>query len=308
MSYQGLQEDRIEVSRSMNLKRKVAEQVFKYAALVSPYWKTQLRFRYACGHFVDLKNPTSFSEKLSWLKLRRYAHDPLVRQCADKLRVRDYVKEKGLEELLIPLLGVYQRPEDIDWTALPNQFVLKWNFGCGFNLFCRDLAQFDTVSATRQLKQWKRNRFWMEYAELQYRGVKKRILCEPFLDTPNGQELLDYKFYCFHGKPLAVLVIARPEEGEKAAVFMSPQWELISDIPARYRETLQPPRPETLSEMLRAARILSEPFPFVRIDFYEHNGKSLLGEMTFTPGAGIFPSETSIQGKPMGDYIHLNLG
>lgn len=292
----------------MGVRQKAAKLVYRTAALLSPACNTQMCFRRACGHFADLKEPRSFSEKLSWLKLNRYAHDPLVKQCADKLRVRDYVAQQGLNELLIPLLGTWKRAADIDFNALPEQFALKWNFGCGFNLLCRDKGALDVSAAVRQLEKWGRDAFWMEHAELQYRGVDKRLLCERYLDSTPEKPLLDYKFYCFHGEPLAVLVIARPEDGEKAAVFMSPAWELISDIPARYRHTLTPERPVSLERMLDAARILSKPFPFVRVDLYEHEGRPLFGEMTFTPAAGIFPSETAIDGKSMGEYLRLDVG
>lgn len=279
--------------------------VYKALTRVSPKLNTQVRFYKAAGRFADLKNPQSFSEKLLWLKLYRYAEDPLVRQCADKLRVRDYVEEKGLGDLLNPLLTLYDRAEDIRWEELPRQFVLKWNFGCGANLLCPDKEKLDTQKAAAQLRAWGKNEFWQEFAELQYRVDKKVILCERFLEAPAGEELLDYKFYCFHSKVKAVLVIARPAEGEKAAVFMSPEWELLSDVPSRYRESLVPARPESLREMIEAAERLAEPFPFVRVDFYQYEGRPVFGEMTFTPAACILPSETPIDGKPMGELLCL---
>lgn len=280
--------------------------VFSGVCCLSPLWNTQLRFLLASGHFVNLKQPTTFSEKLSWLKLHSYAHDPLVRQCADKLAVRSYVEQCGLGHLLNELYTVYERPEQIEWDRLPDAFALKWNFGSGYNVLCPDKSSFDRSAALRKLKRWGRQAFWTFFGELQYKNVPKRILCERFLDAPPGEELLDYKFYCFHGQPKAVLVIARPEEGDKAAVFMSPDWQLLSDVPARYRASLSPDVPAALAEMLEAARTLSAPFPFVRVDFYEWHGKAVFGEMTFTPAAGIFPSECLLEGRPMGEFLHLD--
>lgn len=290
-----------------DLKQKISTEVYKAMTRVSPWLNTQMRFQRASGHFADLKKPRSFSEKLLWLKLYRYADDPLVRQCADKLRVRAYVEQNGLAELLNPLLAVYDRAEDVRWEELPRQFVLKWNFGCGANLLCPDKERLDRKSAAAQLKAWGKNNFWQEFAELQYRVDKKVILCERFLEAPEGEELLDYKFYCFHGRAKAVLVIARPEAGEKAAVFMSPEWELLSDVPSRYRESLVPARPECLREMIAAAERLSKPFPFVRVDFYQYRGRPVFGELTFTPAAGILPAETKIGEADMGDLITLDL-
>lgn len=289
------------------LKHKISTGIYKAMTRVSPWLNTQVRFRRVAGRFADLKNPRSFSEKLLWLKLYRYADDPLVRQCADKLRVREYVEDKGLGELLNPLLTVYDRAEDIPWEELPRQFVLKWNFGCGANLLCPDKAKLDCGKAEEQLTEWGKSEFWQEFAELQYRVDKKVILCERFLEAPVGEELLDYKFYCFHGKAKAVLVIARPEGGEKAAVFMSSEWDLLSDVPSRYRETLVPPCPESLGEMVAAAERLSEPFPFVRVDFYQYERRPVFGELTFTPAAGILPAETKLGETSMGDLIELDI-
>lgn len=294
------------MSRLRGLKKKISTSIYKALTRISPRLNTQLRYQRAAGRFADLKNPKSFSEKLLWLKLNCYADDPVVRQCADKLQVREYVTECGLGELLNPLLAVYDRVEDIPWEELPEKFVLKWNFGCGANLICPARDKLDTAAAAAQLAAWGKNEFWQEFAELQYRIDKKVILCERFLETPEGEELLDYKFYCFHGKAKAVLVIARPENGEKAAVFMSPEWELISDVPDRYRASLVPERPKCLEEMVAAAERLSEPFPFVRVDFYQHEGRPVFGELTFTPAAGILPAETKIDGRTMGEMICLD--
>ena len=275
------------------------------ASAVSPVLNTQLNFLMKTGRLGDLREPESFSEKLSWLKLNRYADDPLVRRCADKRLVRDYVEEKGLGHMLIPLIGVYKHPEDIPWEELPESFALKWNFACGFNLICRDKQKLDIPAAVKRLKKWEKTKFWLYYAEFQYKNIERYILCEQFLDHDENEGLLDYKFYCFHGRPLAVLVVARYENGDKAAMLMSPEWEVLSDIPSRYEKSIVPPRPEGLEEMLRAAEVLSRPFPFVRVDLYEHEGKALFGELTFTPGAGVGPSETDIDGKSMGELIEL---
>lgn len=293
------------ISALQKIKTGISRSVFKISTLISPYLNTQLRFWRTTGYFADLTHPHTFSEKISWLKLNRYADDPLVKQCSDKLRVRDYVQAKGLGELLIPLLGVFDRPRDINWEKLPDKFVLKWNFGCGFNLLCSDKNALDIPDAVRKLNKWGQTRYWLEFSELQYKTENRKILCEQFLEAASEKGLVDYKFYCFHGKAMAVLVIARPFEKEKEAMFMSPDWEPISDIPSRYNRSFLPDCPCSLEEMRRDADILSEPFPFVRVDFYEHNGKPCFGEMTFTPAAGIFPSEAPLDGKSMGEYINL---
>lgn len=271
--------------------------------LVSPRLNTQILFLVNTGKPANLDPPRSFLEKISWLKLYRYAGDPLVIQCADKLAVRSYVREQGLGYLLNELIGVYRTPEEIPWDKLPDAFVLKWNFGSGYNCVISSKGEINAAQVARQLKRWGRKKFWLIYSELQYKTEDRCILCERFLDTPPGQELLDYKFYCFHGVPRAILVIDRSGT-EKRGTFMTPRWEFISDIPGKYAP-FQPPRPLCLAQMAAAAAKLSKPFPFVRIDFYEWQGQAVFGEMTFTPRAGITTSETLLDGKEMGEYIFL---
>lgn len=287
------------------IKKTFAYAIYGTATQISPALNTQLHFLWVHKHPANLKKPVTFAEKISWLKLHDYAVNPLVKQCADKLQVREYVKEKGLEHLLNPLIAVYQYPEEIEWECLPNKFVLKWNYGCGYNLLCSDKKLLHIKKAEKQLEVWGKENYWLYNAELQYNIEDKRILCETFLESEEPDGLLDYKCYCFHGKVLAILILARSETEETAAVFMSPKWDLISDVFSKYKRVIVPEKPECLDEMVKAAEILAEPFPFVRVDFYQQNGQAVFGEMTFTPAAGINPAETVINGWAMGDYVHL---
>ena len=263
------------IGESLPVKEQIRFLIYSTLTILSPVLSTKIQYRIQNGKPLDLDNPRSFSEKLSWLKLYAYADDPLVRQCADKLAVRDYVRSCGFGDTLNELFGVYQSPEEIPWDLLPKRFVLKWNFGCGFNF----------------------------HAEMQYKGIEPRILCEHYIDSPAGQDLTDYKFYSFSGKVLAILVIERKHGLPERAAFMSPDWEYLSDIPSRYSESFLPSRPVSLSRMIEAAERLSAPFPFVRVDFYEQNGRPVFGEMTFTPAASINPSECMINGRSMGELL-----
>ena len=289
------------------VKKTIVYAIYGTATRISPELNTQLHFLWVHKHLANLKNPITFAEKISWLKLYDYATDPLVKQCADKLRVREYVKEKGLEHLLNPLIAVYQYPEEIEWNYLPDKFVLKWNYGCGYNLLCPDKKLLHIKKAEKQLTAWGKENYWLYNAELQYNIEDKRILCETFLESEEPEGLLDYKCYCFHGKVLAILILARSETNGTAAVFMSPEWELISDVSNKYKRVILPEKPECLDEMIKAAEVLAEPFPFVRIDFYQQDGRAVFGEMTFTPAAGINPAETVISEKTMGDSLCLSV-
>ena len=149
-----------------------------YAGLsyLSPRWNTKLLYLRKFGRLPDLKHPQTLNEKLLKQKLERFGTDPVVRQCADKYRVRDYVDGCGCGGTLNRLLAVYDRPEDIDWDALPERFAVKWNFGCGYNLICTDKSALDTNAAVQQLRAWGREPFWAYYSELQYRHAEKKLL------------------------------------------------------------------------------------------------------------------------------------
>ena len=177
-----------------------------YAALsyVSPRLNTELLFLKKFGRRVNLKDPETLNEKLLKRKLEQYGTDPLVRQCADKYRVRDFVAERGCGETLNRLIGVFDRVQDIDFDALPERFAIKWNFGCGYNLICRDKAALDIPAAKKQLEKWGREPFWAYYSELQYRNVPKKLIVEEYIGGDTLPE--DYKFYCFNGKARCVML------------------------------------------------------------------------------------------------------
>lgn len=284
----------------MRLSRKV---LLCLTTLISPKLNTQLRYRKKMGKFCNLKDPKSFSEKINYLKLYVYAKDPLVNQCADKYRVREYVEACGCGEYLNELLAVYKDVDELSLNSLPDSFVIKWNFGCGFNVIVDDKKVQDWQETKRLLKRWKRQRFHLLYSEPHYKVKEKYLLCEKFIEANSADGLVDYKLYCFHGEVLAILVMTRNKK--KTALFMSPEWEFVSDVRSKYKMGIMHEKPESLDEMLEIARKLSKPFPFVRVDLYESNGKPVFGELTFTPASGISPSETKIHGKPMGEYLHI---
>lgn len=284
-------------------KEKTKLCIYYVLTEISPELNTQAHFFSAYKKFGNLKNPETFSEKLSWLKLNVYPTDTLVRQCADKVAVRDYVEACGLGDMLNEVHGIYDSFSAIPWEKLPESFVLKWNFGSGFNYICKNKVAENKAALQKKFDRWEKNKFWNYHAELQYKDCKKQIICERYLESDSP--LLDYKFYCFHGEAKAVLVISRPQGTAESAVFMSPEWEYLSDIPYRYSSSFIPERPESLLEMVKAAEKLSAPFPFVRVDFYEWIGKPIFGEMTFTPATGVKPSETMVDGVSMGEMIVL---
>lgn len=168
------------------IKMKIAKIVYRnlynlffcIVTIISPELNTKMRYKRAFGRKLDLENPQTLNEKVLWLKLHTYYKNPLVVQCADKVAVRDYIKECGCEEILIDIIGVYERAEDIPWEELPDSFVLKWNFGAGMNIVCTNKSEMDKDDVIRQMKKWGKKKYWLPYSEMQYKFCKKRIICE----------------------------------------------------------------------------------------------------------------------------------
>lgn len=235
---------------------------------------------------INWDNPTRFSEKINILKI-----SPKIRNFStytDKYLVRDFVKKTIGEQYLIPLIAVYSSVEEINLEELPNQFVLKCTHGSGMNIICSSKASLDWPSAKRQLKTWLNSNFYHTFGrELQYNYIKPRIVCEKYLEN-NARDLLDFKFYCFSGKPEFVRVMS----GRLTNIIKNtyyPNWK-----PAPFHIVTKGndsdwliPEPKNLKVMVDVATKLSSIFPFVRVDLYNVNGRIYFGELTFTPAAGI---------------------
>lgn len=254
---------------------------------ISPVLNAKILFRFKYKRALNLKNPTGFDEKIQWLKLNRYNHDPLVKMCADKYKVREYLASLGLEELQNELYNVYHRAKDIDWNALPDKFVLKWNFGAGFNLICRDKSKLNIARATQQLARWGKRKIHLYYGEMQYK-TDKVIVAEKLLETKKGELPSDYKIYCFNGKPLYIMLCVGRDQGKPKFYFFNRAWELQrinrAGLALPSGENIE--KPEGVDRLFDYAEKLSAPFPFVRVDFYLVDGKAYFGELTFTPAGG----------------------
>jgi hypothetical protein len=265
----------------MNVLNSLAQVVL---APLDDKWFSILQYFKCRRRFPDLKNPPTFNEQIQWLKV--FYRNPLLKICADKFTVRDYVAEKAGGDCLIPLLGVYFSADEINFAALPAQFVLKVSHGSGWNIFCRDKQKFDAAAARKKLARWMASDFYKVGREWAYQGLTPRIVCEKFLCTPGGEPPWDYKFFCFHGEPRYVQV-DYGRFGHHTRALYDIDW---NRIPCRLEYALEPhnsPRPVALQQMLDVARKLAAPFPFVRVDLYELENRVFFGEMTFYPGKGV---------------------
>lgn len=250
----------------------------------SPVIATKYIYRRATGEKLNLKNPKNFNEKIQWLKL--YWKNPLIVKCADKYEVRKYVIDNGFEEILNEMYGIYNNTSEIEWETLPDKFALKTTNGCGTNIICNDKGKFEKEEAFGKLDKWLKKDYGLEFAEIHYSKITPRIISEKYIETDSGLFPIDYKIFCFNGKPEFIYVGIEREKGLKR-VFMDLNWNKLDITKDSSNNSLNINKPETLDEMLYYAEVLSRPFPFVRIDFYNLDGKVIFGEMTFTPSGGL---------------------
>lgn len=276
---------------------------------ISPTLNTKLQY-YKCFHKrLDLSCPQTSNEKVLWLKLNTYYKNPLVTQCADKFEVRKYVEEKGLKDILNPIIGVYDRPEDINWDELPQKFALKSNYYYSYNIICTNKDKLDKTAAIKEMHEWAKSTGHLIASEMQYANIKRKIICEQYIETSDGNSPADYKIYCCNGKPTYVMVCIGRTKHEKPKFYYLDteghlQREMTNDglnAPADFHYD----KPEGWDKMLYAAEILSAPFPFVRADFYLENGRVIFGELTFTPAKGLDTGKLSSTDRIIGNLIQL---
>ncbi|MBQ3349638.1 MAG: hypothetical protein IJG38_04515 [Thermoguttaceae bacterium] len=244
-------------------------------------------YREKTGKTINWDNPQTFNEKLQWLKL--YYHNPLMTQCSDKVAVRDFVAQKIGEEYLIPAIGVYSNPDEIDFDALPDRFVLKVNWGSGQNIICKDKSTFDVAEAKRLLWQWlqPKSNLYFSHLEWCYKNIVPKIICEQFIENNSeNHEIYDYKFFCFNGKVAYIMFLAERQTGLKMA-FFDTQWEKQDFVYSYPIYEKKVSKPENLSLMISVVETLAKDFPEVRVDVFRMNdGHLYLGEMTFYSYAG----------------------
>lgn len=236
------------------------------------------------GKFLDLENPKTFNEKTQWLKL--YDSTPLKEKLADKILVRDWIKEKIGEEYLIPMIGTYDSFEDIDFTVLPQKFVIKCNHGAGYNIVVKSKDELDILYVKNKVNHFLKTNFAFQNGfELHYKNIKPRILIEEYIEN-NNEDIYDYKVWCFNGKPQYIQFLSERSSGLKMS-FFDTDWKQMEFVYTYPRHEKAIPRPKNLDKMLELAEKLAQGFAFVRVDFYVlNNGEIKFGEMTFTSYSG----------------------
>ncbi len=264
----------------------------------------KLMYRRIMGSSLNISYPQTFNEKLQWLKL--YDRNSEYTLMVDKYAVKDYVAEKIGEHYLIPTLGVWESFDEINFDNLPNQFVLKCTHDSGGIFICKDKCSFDMRLAEQKLsRNLKINYFWGT-REWPYKNVEPRIIAEKYMENLSGEDLVDYKLMCFNGEPKCIFVCENRSSKENFTITVyDTDWNIMP-FGRKYPKREQPgEKPSTYKEMVELAKKLSENIPFVRVDFYEVQGKIYFGEMTFYPGAGFEKFNPSEWDKKLGDWLVL---
>ena len=245
------------------------------------------RFKKSLGYELNLDNPKSFNEKIQWLKL--YNHDPLITKCADKYLAREYIKEKIGEEYLIPLFGVWDNPDDIDFDALPNQFVLKVNWGYAQNIIVKDKSKLNIEEVKEKLKNWMKplsNNYYNSF-EWSYKNIQPKIICEKYIEQIDG-DLFDYKVFCFNGKVKYIGIHLYRYTNHSRCIY-DIHWNKINNLitgPNKlYDKDIE--KPKNLELILKLSEKLSSDFYHVRVDWFIISEKLYIGELTFTHGNGM---------------------
>lgn len=259
------------------------------------------------GRNINWSNPRDLNEKIQWLAY--YTDTSLWTLCSDKYRMREFIKSENCEELLVPLYGHWEKAADIDFESLPNKFVIKPNHGYGDVIIVKDKNKIDQNKICQQLQRSINHPWGRETGEFHYLSIKPCIIAEMLLESDDPAGLVDYKVWCFNGKPYYIFTGSNRDVITHSVVFnlFTTSWERLDSFMAdRYRNNVAVRKPTRLKEMLEYAEKLSKKFPEVRVDFYEIKGKLYIGELTFTCNMGRIDYLTQKALIEMGNKLNIN--
>ena len=276
----------------------LAYYIFPKKVLANIYSLINLKKR------INFRNPTTFNEKIQWLKIFDFPYNPLVIQCANKYSVREYLEDKGLGDRLVPLIASWDSADKITWDKLPNSFVLKCNHGCAYNIICSDKRKMDKRVVIQQLNSWMKEDFGVFNIEPHYSMISPRIItCEEYL----GEAIIDYKFFCFNGVPKFIYVSSDLAHDRQACIgFFDLEGNKLPLIRNDYKPFDIDELPSFFETMKEDATILCRDFPFVRVDFFLANDRYYFAELTFTPSAGMMPFNPDKYDSTWGDLLDIS--
>lgn len=270
---------------------------------ISPKLDLKILFRLKQGYSLNLEHPRTYNEKIQWIKLND--KNPLMPKCCDKYMVREFVSEQGCKEILNDLIWEGFNPEDIPFDKLPNQFVIKVTHGSTFNIICKDKSKLDRAEVIKKCHKWLKAKFLPCYGEWFYGIVKPRVIVEAYIESSDGEQLKDYKVFCFGGKARYIRVDSDRFTHHSKLVYDT-NWKLQEGVTMGYPLTNRMiEKPKCLEQLLAYAEQLSKPFYHARVDFYIVDDQVIFGEITFSNGAGFDKVLPHSFDQKMGDYMKL---
>ncbi len=288
------------------LKRFFAELFRAPIKAISKVEYVKLQYRYITHHKLNLKHPIRYTEKLQHLRLFEYPNDDLVSLCASRDGVRHYLQECGFSEYLIPIYGVFDKFSDIDFDLLPNQFALKCTHASGYNLICQDKAKLDFAKTRQKFEKWLKTDYGKTTVEPHYSKIKPRIIVEELLEEPGQIAPIEYKIHVYNGKAKNLYVVrGRGLDIRYDELYIDFSPFDGSQFNGWKKSDTPPSKPENWDEVIAFAEKASAPFPFVRFDVYDIEGKICFSEMTFTPAKGTLILDDDQADFQMGEWLDI---
>ena len=287
------------------LKRAIALPFRNIVKKIAPITFVKLQYKYITHHKLNLKNPKRYTEKLQYLRLFVYPKDERIIKCASRDGAREYIKEMGLEELLIPIYGIYDSFDEIDFSKLPDQFVMKCTHACAFNKIVLDKSKLDIKTTKKQFNKWLKTNYGKKTLELHYSNIKPRIIIEKYIGELDALPV-EYKIHVFNGVAKSMYVVTgrgkdirynnyyidwTPFDGSQFNGWKKTDYELTP--------------PKSWKEMVKIAEKLGGFCPFVRVDLYNVNGKIYFSEFTFTPAKGTLILDDDKCDFEMGEWLKI---
>lgn len=288
-----------------HLSKNTRRSLYKILDLLPDKTVVRLQYYASLGRFPNLKNPERFTEKLQWYKLNY--RTPLMTQCADKYKIRFYLKDKGYEDFSPELYQVCDTFEEIDFDKLPEAFAIKCNNSSGTNIFIKDKSKMNLDEVAEEVRSWKKVKTISAGREWAYENIEQKIVVEELLISHDGTQqdsLNDYKFLCFNGEPKLLWVDMDRTTNHKRA-FLDMDWNMLDVTSNRTKTDEFIPKPYGFERMVEVARDISKDFPFVRVDFYSVNEKLYVGELTFYPWSGCVEFTPDSFDFELGSYFTL---
>lgn len=264
----------------------------------------QIKYFYRFHKFANIKKPTTYNEKLQWVKL--YDRNPSYTKLCDKYEVKEYVRNIIGDKYIVTNLGLYNSFDEIDFNKLPNQFVLKCTHDSGGLVICKDKNNFNKERARKIINDSLNTNYYWHSREWPYKNIKPRIIAEKYIEDNSG-DLVDYKFFCFDGevKALYVATDRQNKEEETKFDFFDDNFNHLDFFNSHPNSKKEIKKPECFEEMKEIASKLSKGFRHVRVDLYESNGKVYFGELTFFHMSGFQPFKPEKWDYTFGEWFKL---